>query len=106
MNNKIPPETEEEILKIKKANCNKVNILLDRNKNSSFIEEYLDDLIRYGFNQGFQAGQNKEREEVLKWIEFYEKTWDEDKDAMFNEGYMDNLFKELKSKLQKEGEKE
>ena len=42
----------------------------------------------------------KAKESIKKKVNFYKKTWEEDKDAMFNEGYMESLFEELLESLE------
>lgn len=47
----------------------------------------------------FKQGKEEAKKEFDEILNYYRRTYEEDKDALFNEGYMDNLFKELKSKL-------
>jgi hypothetical protein len=51
------------------------------------------------WEDGYKEGKVEAKKEFEKIIDYYQKTWENDKDAMFNDGYMNNLFSELKSKL-------
>ena len=46
-----------------------------------------------------QEGRTQYKEKVKKNILFYKRTWEKDKDDMFNEGYMENLFNKFLSQL-------
>ena len=63
-------------------------------------EEEVERIVRETFEKGIQMG----KAEAIKIINFYKKSWDEDKDAIFNEGYMENLFNGMLSKLNSQRE--
>ena len=87
-------EIEKNIELILKSNNNKIKILLN-NKNSMMKEEYLEDLIRYGYLSGQEAGQKQLLDKFEKMIDECEShSW---------EGHKCILVEELKQKLKEMG---
>ena len=62
---------------------------------SELINQWKSDIA-----DAFDSGKSS----AIKIINFYKKSWDEDKDAIFNEGYMENLFNGMLSKLNSQRE--
>ena len=95
------------IEKIMKSNVNKVEILLNPDKFSIFSQEYLEDLIRYGYNKGaedngFVDGIRYEKAKILEIIkelnEKFRKTnmiWDLTADEL-NDTWEEELKEQIK----------
>ena len=56
-----------------------------------FLNECIDEIIKSILTEYDKA--------IKEIIGFYKRTWEEDKDAMFNEGYMEDLFENILSKI-------
>jgi len=58
--------------------------------------------MSYKEEEAFEEGKNSQIDANIKIVEFFRKSWENDKDAIFNEGYMEKLFEELKQQLQEQ----
>jgi hypothetical protein len=81
------------------------NMMLETFPDLSDFNNKWEEIKNFFIQDGKKLQKEQTLKDVLKIIEFYEKTWEEDKDAMFNEGYMEDLFNKLKAQIEKLGEK-